>query len=304
MDDVKIPPMTSSEVRRQVEAARVIATGVVHRFVRRGDAIGAEDVEDLVSTTMVRLITRLKETERSSVHDISAYVARSAFNVVNDHFRTHFPERARVRNRLRYALSHDARLAIWTIRGQLAGGLASWSGMTRARGTAIALPAAVDRHRELPGDALVALFSHAGEPFMLDALIDMMFPLWRTSLPVEPAVAPAEPLALESREFLGSLWAEITQLGPLQRKALLLNLRDADTSCAIELFMTTGTADAGAIAAALEMTTGEFLALRDDLPLDDLRIASMLGLTRQRVIDLRRSARERLTRRLAHLRRP
>ena len=46
------------------------------------------------------------------------------------------------------------------------------------------------------------------------------------------------------------------------------------------------------------MTLEEFGEIWNELPLDDKRIAALLGLTRQQVINLRKSARERLTRRM------
>jgi hypothetical protein len=42
----------------------------------------------------------------------------------------------------------------------------------------------------------------------------------------------------------------------------------------------------------------EFANLWNELPLEDASIASLLGVTRQQVINLRKSARERLTRRM------
>jgi hypothetical protein len=53
----------------------------------------------------------------------------------------------------------------------------------------------------------------------------------------------------------------------------------------------------GELAVALEMPPKVLAQLWNDLPLDDLAIASRLGLTRQQVINLRKSARARLARR-------
>ena len=53
------------------------------------------------------------------------------------------------------------------------------------------------------------------------------------------------------------------------------------------------------IAELLERSPQEFHGLWNRLPLDDLSIAQLLGLTRQQVINLRKSARERLSRHLA-----
>ena len=83
-----------------------------------------------------------------------------------------------------------------------------------------------------------------------------------------------------------------------QRTALLLNLREAIGINAILLFPLTGVADFSALAAALGIAEADFAAIWNDLPLDDLRIASLMNVTRQQVINYRKSARERLQRRL------
>jgi hypothetical protein len=62
------------------------------------------------------------------------------------------------------------------------------------------------------------------------------------------------------------------------------------------LFPATGVASRSQIASVLEIPVGELERMWDGLPLDDLRIAARLGVTRQHVIDLRRSARMRLSR--------
>jgi hypothetical protein len=52
------------------------------------------------------------------------------------------------------------------------------------------------------------------------------------------------------------------------------------------------------LAAALEMDAEALAALWNELPLDDRRLAEDLQLTRQQVVNIRKSARERLRRRL------
>jgi len=63
-------------------------------------------------------------------------------------------------------------------------------------------------------------------------------------------------------------------------------------------FPSTGTASLRQLAAALEMSDESFAALWNELPLEDAKIAELLGLTRQQVINARKSGRERLARRL------
>jgi hypothetical protein len=60
----------------------------------------------------------------------------------------------------------------------------------------------------------------------------------------------------------------------------------------------TGIATIREMAAALEMPAADLATLWRDMPLEDARIAERLGLTRQQVINLRKSARLRLGRRM------
>jgi DNA-directed RNA polymerase specialized sigma subunit len=102
----------------------------------------------------------------------------------------------------------------------------------------------------------------------------------------------------ERRVYLEKLWNEITDLPTRQRAAVLLNLKDASGRGVIDLWLGVGVATVEKIASVLEMTLEAFAAIWNDLPLDDNRIAEILGLTRQQVINLRKSARERLARRM------
>jgi hypothetical protein len=78
----------------------------------------------------------------------------------------------------------------------------------------------------------------------------------------------------------------------------LLNLRAADSAPAVSLLPIVGVASIRTIAETLEFSAESFAALWKSLPLEDLAIADLLGVTRQQVINLRKSARERLTRRI------
>jgi hypothetical protein len=90
----------------------------------------------------------------------------------------------------------------------------------------------------------------------------------------------------------------LQQLPLNQRAALLLNLKDPGGRGCITLFPTTGVATLRQLADALEMSAEGFAALWNELPIEDARIAELLGLTRQQVINARKSGRERLARRL------
>jgi DNA-directed RNA polymerase specialized sigma subunit len=105
-------------------------------------------------------------------------------------------------------------------------------------------------------------------------------------------------IEVEQRMYVQRLWSEICQLPQRQRAALLLNLKDGKGGDCIALLPLSGVATPREIAALLEIPVEQFAALWNELPLEDAAIAHRLGITRQQVINLRKSARERLARRM------
>jgi hypothetical protein len=110
--------------------------------------------------------------------------------------------------------------------------------------------------------------------------------------------APGIGEVLEHREALRRVWDEIVELPIRQRTALLLNLRDPQGGAVLHLLPATGVVTFADIAAALGTQVAALERMWSALPLDDLALAARLGLTRQQVINLRKSARARLARRL------
>jgi len=117
------------------------------------------------------------------------------------------------------------------------------------------------------------------------------------------------------REFLETLWAEIERLPRLHRLAYLLNFTAGDGQ--LELFWLYGTVSIRRIGEVLQIAEEEFArawpvlgvnlevyagydekfaALWQYLPLADSGIAQLLGMDRQKIINLRRAAGDRLSR--------
>ncbi len=103
---------------------------------------------------------------------------------------------------------------------------------------------------------------------------------------------------LEQRDRLLRVWNEIVKLPARQRAALLLNLRDPEGGAVLQMLPSTGVVAQPRIAAALGMDLDQLTRVWNRLPLDALSIAGLLRVTRQQVINLRKSARARLARRL------
>lgn len=226
-------------------------------------------------------------------------------------------------------------------RGQWLTGLAPWQSqnlpaVTRSQAKLAALlddPQAFAAARQLPAkpdaaglSALArAIFTHLDQPLELDELVGVVAALcgikdqvplhesqtketergqagwWQTLAETGPDLAATLTDTLAQRHYLTKLWAEIRQMSPRHCAALLLNLRDEGGGSATDLFVFTGVATFGQLAAALALNESELAEVWPQLPLDDLAIAARLGLSRQQVINLRRSARERLWRRLNDL---
>jgi hypothetical protein len=279
----------------------------------------AQDADDVSSEIVVELIGKLREMKTDSgaaIGAFSGYTAVAAYHGCNEYLRRKYPNRHRLKTRLRYLLTTEKKLAIWeTGNGDWLCGFAPW----HAEGTPPAPPERLDRWQELlgetprgasrqhPADLVQLVLERLGGPVELDQLVGIMARIWGIEdAPPAPEKAardvqsadfdPGERLDL--KRWMAELWSQIRELPVAQRTALLLNLRTAGDHAAVALLPLTGVANMREIAEALEMPALEFAELWNRLPLDDLGIAERLGVPRQRVINLRKSARERLTRRM------
>ncbi len=113
-----------------------------------------------------------------------------------------------------------------------------------------------------------------------------------------PETRPGAHRELEGRQFLAALWAEVCALPVGQRRALLLNLRDDQGRDRLALLTASGRTSRGELARLLDLPEPELAELWEKLPLDDRTIGLRFDLTARQVINLRKSARARLVRRL------
>lgn len=295
-----------------VERAREITGRVLSSYWRSEPAL-ADDLADLTAGVMLRIVHKLHAARKctdEAVHHFDDYVARLTYNAVNDFRRRRYPERNRLKRRIRHVLGRDRHFAIWdTPAGQMTG-LAAWreapDGLVSINGD-LDLGALLDpEHVE---DALLALFRQVGKPMTLDAVTSVLCSAWgihEASHVSLTAVDQSSGHAVdyECRETLGIVWEEIRALPQRQRAALLLNMRDAYGLNAAVLLPLTGAATFDEIASAIGMTPAGLMAIWNALPLPDERIGRILGLSRQQIINLRKSARRRLARRLEGRQRP
>jgi DNA-directed RNA polymerase specialized sigma24 family protein len=282
---------------------------LMRAVVRRRLRFAALDGQDVCATALLRLFARLRSLRQDggAIADLRAYAIVATNHACDEYFRARFPLRARLKNRVRYALTHRAGLALWqSPAGEWLAGRNDWAGRTDALPAPQlpTLPASGPVGAD-PSRELAFLFERLGRPLALDDLVDLLAERWgvrdEPAAPLGESLAAAGPSAPSGDDgaYLRRMWAEVLALPPRQRAALLLNLRDPAGGDALSLVPLAGVASLRELAAALEMEPAALATLLRELPLPDSRIAERLGLTRQQVINLRKSARERLARRLA-----
>jgi RNA polymerase sigma factor (sigma-70 family) len=271
------------------------------------------DRGDVEGEALLRLVARLRAMRAGDgepIDDFRAYVAVIAFNAVHGQARERSPQRWRLASRIRYAVRREP-FGRWEERGELVCGFsrAAAAEIVSADAVASAAAGAVTPAVLDSADALIralkAVFLRIGGRCRFDELVEAFVDASGASLQssvqhedlAEPtSFAPVE--AMDRLERLRALWREISALPARQREALLLHVRDESGRAALELFVLLGVANLAAIAAALESSVEEVSELILELPWDDLRIAARMNVSRQQVINLRKSARDRLSRRL------
>ena len=293
-DGVLHPLLEAADDRaaeQAIEELIVRAEGIAEQVVayyRRRSTLAADDADEVLSAVRQRLflkLRRLRGAPTEAIASFDGYAAGVAYNAVNDRFRQRYPERTRLKKRLREIAGSDPR---FTMEATAAG--------VQCR----LLPG---RTAGAGGGALADALSDAlaGGPMLLDDVVESLAaeePRFETEPEELPDPAPTALVRLEQRSDVRQLWSEIQLLRPHQRAALLLNLRGDDGRNMAGLFVLIGVASIDEVAEAMGMAVEELASIWNDLPLDDLRIGARLGLTRQQVINLRKSARDRLARRM------
>lgn len=293
----------------------------------------SQEAGDIKGEVTLRVLERLRDfkndpTEKA-ISDFRSYVAVAAFHACDGYLRRKYPKRHRLTFKLRYILTHRPDFALWEgANGDRYCGFKAWQGKEKTFSSA-------PRLQELRGDQqareqaglsgqnvrrlelaelVAAVFRWVDGPVKLNHLVQTVSELlgveelaslsqsFEEAHPdlkdrlADPRVDVAR--EVDQRIQLQRLWQEICQLPQRQRAALLLNLRDELNRGVIALLPITGICSFREIAAALSTTAEELAEIWNDLPLDDSAIAERLDVTRQQVINLRKSARERLARRM------
>jgi hypothetical protein len=282
---------------QMVDRALPVIDAVISRRCRHWKL--ANDVrEDMRSEVFVRLVKRLRDEESEPISRFEEYVAGVTSRVVDDVIRATSPEWTRLKYRVRYVLNHDDRFRVVAF----ADGRIVCSqqpppvfGRRRVR-TQDAIALAQTMMELLPRDAERTVDELVNELAQRSGVAD---PIRISGERIAASHAADAETAVVSTQTLARLWSEIVELPWRQRLALLLNARDAVGDSVLRLLVAEKIVTSRQLAAALEVRELELELLWGDLPLMDIAIAERLQVTRQQVINLRKSARDRLARRMA-----
>jgi hypothetical protein len=286
--------------------------------------------EDLKAEVVLKLVQRLQNLKPGSADSIlgnlESYAAVITYNLCCGYMRSRYPEWSRLKNRIRHTLKHQQELAIWAHgMGAWFCGLSFWRRQKRRRlspDQASALASDLKlREATRPGSRsargarlkalLIAIFELAEAPIELGDLVGLTAELcgiddyatigmgsFHDCALLEVAGAAALSDVVEARTGLAHLWKEICELPRNERIVLVLSMRDERGLDGLSLLGNAGIASFKEISHALGITALDLSEMWDELPMDDLRIGLLIGLTRQQVSNLRKSARTRLGNRI------
>jgi hypothetical protein len=297
---------------RSMVSQRLAAAGLTER----------QDLEDLCSEVLAELLYKLRQVEehpeQRGIENFESYAAAATYRTYSDYLRRKYPQRHRLKTQMRYLFQTEKRFEIWEIPDHLwLCGLSRWGESLRHLRKTPTLEEVRELSIELgtgtppdyPADFVANLLHRLGAPVELNDLVGLLARFWgirdRTRIELqELALTHSEQGTtiarhIELQEWLAHLWREVVCLPLAQRHALLLNLREEGGGSALMLVPLAGIASIAEIADLLCLSRDELATLWRQLPIDDLAIAARLGLTRQQVINLRKAARARLTRRMS-----
>jgi hypothetical protein len=273
-----------------------------------------------MATLVERLHAARGGASEATIENFVNYAAAVTHSACAHHIRRRHPERARLKNRLRYVFSTERRLALWTTdHDELACGLAEWRShsidpefsRTLRRLFEAGGPNWPAMNRAELTEAAIRLLAAAGGPVDFETFVGaaacaagVVGPRHTGDSLDLASREPTQEIVIDQRRFLPRVWDEVCNLPVRQRVALLLNLCDQAGAGLLWLLPIAGVATVRQIAGVLEIPDIEFARLWREIPLDDATIGQRLGCPRQQVINLRMAARKRLTNHVGRLTSP
>jgi DNA-directed RNA polymerase specialized sigma24 family protein len=302
-------PSAGSLLERIVQESSLLLRQIVRQNL---PGFQHQDWEDAQSEAQLRWISRLaawRDNAEKPSGEPQAYLRTIGRNACADLMRSRYPARHALRRKLRFLIDEKAAFRFHADSTPPAVALSAWLGKETKE------PQRWDEcfrgmshgWQKNPEAFLQELLARIGHPVPFDSLVAALgrhLNLGEAEHSFDPllhdrsATAQSPDSALERRARLERFWAVLPVLPERQRAALLLTLRDEQGEGVIEWLPALGLTTFEALATTLGMSLPELSAIWPRLPVDDQWLADRFGLTRQQVINLRKSARDKLARHL------
>ena len=250
-----------------------------------------EDALDLVQSVYSEL-TQAMQSEDSEIRNLKSYAAVVTYHACAQYFRARYPERTRLKNKIRYFLSHEPGFAVWeTPNGEVYCGYSDWPRDSRALSEAVqalnVLPEDISERLFGRGSSssgavraldamrfadwrmvLQAIFDDLAGPIELDQLISILSALFRVKEdPKESGgnerKSPQFDRRIHHQELMRMLWMILQDFDHRWLMAFLLNLPGLTKEARgeIEAFETSGAATRREIGHLLAMNQVEYSEL-------------------------------------------
>ncbi len=303
-----------------VHAAPVVRQALRRRLGfyvdQRGTNPHNQDAEDLYQEIMAKIVQVLHDLRVSSaktdIQNLKQYVSRIASNACNDVLRTKSPARARLKNNLRFLLTHHADFGLWNIESETLAGFAVWRDTSPSVSSQRELFGAEQRLenfratrfrseniKQVPITRVVAeLLKWIGSPIELDVLVNLVATLLdvkdhpveslddKTLTSLEARIADVtvhSSSRLEEQALLRSLWQSIKELSAEQRDVFCFGFEDDSGRDLFTVLLEAEVVTFRELAEQLGRSTEAIVGLWAKLPMDDQAIAAELRTTRTQV---------------------
>jgi RNA polymerase sigma factor (sigma-70 family) len=303
-----------------VHAAPVVRQALRRRLGfyvnQRGINPHNQDAEDLYQEIMTKIVQALHDLRnppaKTVIENLKQYVARIASNACNDVLRTKSPARARLKNNLRFVLSHHRDFAVWKTEGETLSGFGVWQDSSKSLSSERQLVDIEERLasfrstrfpreniKQAPLTKIVAeLFRWMGGPVELDVLVNIVATLLDVKdLPVE-SVDDATHAYLEARladstlssssrleeqVLLRSLWQALKEFATEQRDVFCFGFEDGNGRDLFTVLLEAEIVNLRELAQELGRSPETIVGLWSKMPMDDKAIALELKTTRAQV---------------------
>jgi RNA polymerase sigma factor (sigma-70 family) len=295
--------------------------------IGKGGANAANpDAEDLYHDIIAKLVKKLNDIhaqkENVDIKDFRQYAARVAVNACNDHLRSKYPARTRLKDKVRDTLERHPDFDLWkSEQGEMVCGFAVWRDamkpcanyervrkleeqpeLVRQEGSAPPVSTAQSDAQKMPLTKVIAgVFEWVGCPIELESLVNTTAVILDVKerqvesleddnglllLPTHSGnsfLVQGREKIMEESDTLQWFWGEICRLPANQREAMIFSFEDSRGEDLLSLLFDAGVVTPSQMAQTLNLPLDRLMAIWKNMPMPNADIADLLGVERPQV---------------------